>query len=48
MLWIAANSYMEGSQYQLGASKVFIRDPIHLFALEEMRERKLNDIVRGA
>jgi len=36
---------LEGSQYQLGKSKVFIRQPVSLFTLEELRERKLHDVV---
>jgi len=35
----------EGPQYQFGKSKVFIRHPVSLFSLEELRERKLHDIV---
>ena len=35
----------EGQQYQLGKTKVFIRNPVTLFQLEELRERKLHDIV---
>ena len=36
---------MEGSQYQLGRTKIFIRQPVSLFTLEELRERKLHDLV---
>lgn len=32
---------VEGKQYQLGLTKIFIRQPISLFTLEELRERKL-------
>eukprot|EP00455_Lapot_gusevi_P016296 TRINITY_DN1837_c0_g1_i15.p1 TRINITY_DN1837_c0_g1~~TRINITY_DN1837_c0_g1_i15.p1 ORF type:complete len:865 (+),score=234.52 TRINITY_DN1837_c0_g1_i15:192-2597(+) len=33
-----------GVQYQLGTTKVFVRKPVNLFALEELRERKLHDL----
>jgi len=34
----------EGAQYQMGKSKIFIRQPVSLFTMEELRERKLHDI----
>lgn len=38
---MSAMSIAEGSQYQLGKTKIFIRQPVSLFTLEELRERKL-------
>eukprot|EP00092_Neocalanus_flemingeri_P052340 GFUD01061174.1.p1 GENE.GFUD01061174.1~~GFUD01061174.1.p1 ORF type:complete len:1149 (-),score=317.13 GFUD01061174.1:56-3502(-) len=37
---------METSQYQLGKSKLFIKDPASLFLLEEVRERKFDHFAR--
>ncbi|WAQ98849.1 MYO1E-like protein [Mya arenaria] len=37
---------MDPDQYQLGASKVFIKNPESLFLLEEMRERKFDGYAR--
>jgi len=37
---------MEKSQYQLGKSKLFIKDPASLFLLEEVRERKFDQFAR--
>ena len=37
---------MESDQYQLGVSKVFIKNPESLFLLEEMRERKYDKFAR--
>jgi len=37
---------MEANQYQLGKTKVFIKDPASLFLLEEMRERKFDSYAR--
>jgi myosin I len=33
-----------GTQYQRGTTKIFIRQPVSLFTLEELRDRKLHDI----
>ena len=33
-----------GQQYQFGKTKVFVRQAVTLFALEELRERKLHDL----
>jgi myosin-1 len=35
-------SISEGQQFQMGSSKIFIRQPISLFTLEELRERRLH------
>eukprot|EP00948_MAST-09A_sp_MAST-9A-sp1_P000460 g460.t1 len=35
----------DGDTYVMGKTKVFIRKPMMLFTLEELRDRKLNDIV---
>lgn len=35
----------ENSQYQCGKTKVFIRQPVTLFTLEELRERKIHELV---
>ena len=37
---------MDNDQYQLGKSKVFIKNPESLFLLEEMRERKYDHYAR--
>lgn len=37
---------METSQYQLGKTKLFIKDPASLFLLEEVRERKFDNFAR--
>ncbi|KAL5004495.1 hypothetical protein ScPMuIL_017951 [Solemya velum] len=37
---------MENDQYQLGRTKVFIKNPESLFLLEEMRERKFDGYAR--
>jgi len=37
---------METSQYQLGRTKLFIKDPASLFLLEEVRERKFDNFAR--
>ncbi|KAI8789436.1 unconventional myosin-Ie-like isoform X1 [Biomphalaria glabrata] len=37
---------MDTDQYQLGKSKVFIKNPESLFLLEEMRERKFDSFAR--
>merc|ERR1719228_2768462 len=37
---------MEPSQYQMGRSKIFIKDPASLFLLEEIRERKFDTHAR--
>ena len=39
---MSALSIAEGPQYQMGKTKIFIRQPISLFTLEELRERKLH------
>lgn len=35
---------LENSQYVMGKTKVFIREPISLFTLEELRNRRLHDL----
>ena len=37
---------MDEDQYQLGKTKVFIKNPESLFLLEEMRERKFDGFAR--
>ncbi|NXP61248.1 MYO1F protein, partial [Chloropsis cyanopogon] len=37
---------MEPDQYQMGRSKVFVKNPESLFLLEEMRERKFDSFAR--
>jgi len=37
---------METNQYQLGKTKIFIKDPASLFLLEETRERKFDSYAR--
>ena len=37
---------IDNSAYQMGKTKVFIRAPITLFALEELRKRRLADVAR--
>ncbi|XP_076007422.1 unconventional myosin-If [Genypterus blacodes] len=37
---------MDNDQYQLGRSKVFVKNPESLFLLEEMRERKFDTFAR--
>ncbi|XP_064325461.1 unconventional myosin-If isoform X2 [Phalacrocorax carbo] len=37
---------MDPDQYQMGQSKVFVKNPESLFLLEEMRERKFNSFAR--
>lgn len=39
---MSAMSITEKTEYQLGKTKIFIRQPVSLFALEELRERKLH------
>ena len=39
---MAALSIAEGPQFQMGKTKIFIRQPVTLFSLEELRERKLH------
>jgi myosin-1 len=39
-------NFQERQQYQLGVSKIFIRKPETLFALEEQRERRVDELVR--
>lgn len=36
----------EGDAFAMGKTKIFIRRPETLFSLEEMRERKMHDVVR--
>jgi myosin-1 len=40
-----ALGFSEGTAYQRGKTKLFIREPKDLFALEEKREEKLHDVV---
>uniref|UniRef100_A0A8D2DGK8 Myosin IF n=1 Tax=Sciurus vulgaris TaxID=55149 RepID=A0A8D2DGK8_SCIVU len=37
---------MESDQYQMGSTKVFVKNPESLFLLEEMRERKFDGFAR--
>jgi len=37
-------SISEGQQFQMGKSKIFVRQPVSLFTLEELRERKLHQL----
>ncbi|KAI0227941.1 Unconventional myosin-Ie [Lamellibrachia satsuma] len=43
---LVASVHMERDQYQLGRSKVFIKNPESLFLLEESRERKFDSYAR--
>lgn len=41
---LSSLSASEGQQYQCGRTKIFIRQPMLLFTLEELRERKLHQL----
>lgn len=43
---ICDSVHMEKSQYQMGKSKIFIKNPESLFLLEETRERKFDGFAR--
>lgn len=43
---LMASVNMDNDQYQLGKTKVFIKNPESLFLLEEMRERKFDSYAR--
>ncbi|KAG8268757.1 Unconventional myosin-Ie [Homalodisca vitripennis] len=44
--WILRSVGLDGSHYQLGKTKVFIKAPETLFLLEEQRERRFNVYAR--
>jgi len=41
---MASLSIEEGQQFQMGKTKIFIRQPVTLFTLEELRDRKLHTL----
>lgn len=45
--WILGKSNIGKDEYQLGKNKIFIRDPKKVFALEKLREEKVNEIVKA-
>ncbi|XP_011302675.1 unconventional myosin-If [Fopius arisanus] len=44
--WIMSSIHIDENQYQLGATKVFIKAPESIFMLEEARDRKFNFYAR--
>ncbi|XP_053974659.1 unconventional myosin-If-like isoform X1 [Hylaeus volcanicus] len=44
--WLLASLHVDQSQYQLGKTKLFLKDPESLFMLEEARDRKYNMYAR--